>query len=277
MKILILGHTGYIGNELYKNFVKQNFYTVGVSRTKLTIDNKNIDNNIFKNKRHLNKILNNSDVIINCLGEVKNEQEMMEINVNLPNRIQRTISYIAKKYKKKTRWIQISTIGVYGFDGNGPKKQIIDNDTIENPLSFYEQTKFKAEKNLKRYSSSFFSYTILRIGTVIAKQDSSIFFDKLIFLIKNNIFFFIETNKTILNIIYLDDLINIIIKCVVNQKSVNKIYNVSNNFKLADLVLLLKKNFSFIHKIIIPEKIAKFIYYIFFFFKIKKKSIKLIF
>lgn len=276
MKVLILGATGYIGSEVYKELRKISIYTRGISRKNLS-GNKDIGNiNFLKKEKNLKKIVSRFDVIINCLGETKNESLMKKIHVDLLKKILFSISNYATRIKKNIQWIQISTIGIYGFDGEGVKKQLINDTTIENPLSLYEQTKFDSEKLLIKYSNFFLNYTILRVGTVISKKIRKTFFDNLTNLIKKKLFFFIGTKKTILNIIYLNDLVNIIVRCIGKKKVLNKKYNVANNFKLIDLVLMLQNNKKLLFPLVLSEVIVKKIFsFINFFIKKKKPSHKI--
>jgi len=210
------------------------------------------------------------DVIINCYGEVKNENLMKKTHITQHKKIVEIVSYYAEKFSKKIHWIQISTLGVYGFDGFGKIKQNINDKTFVNPLSVYEKTKLGSEIILKNYSNRFLKYTILRVGTVISKDSRKTLFDIIISLLNKNIIIFLNTKKTIFNVIYKDDLSNIIEKCIFNQKTFGKTYLVSLNISLKEIIFFFKKKRLFSLSIKVPLIIAKFFIIIFNLFKIKK-------
>ena len=270
MKILIFGYTGYIGMEVYNKLAKSNFYLKGVSRNKFSKFKNHINYDFFKKKNNIKQIVEEFDVIINCFGEVRRENLMRKTHVIEHEKIVKSISFFAKKNAKKIHWIQISTLGVYGFDGMAPIYQKIDDKTPTNPLSLYEKTKLASEIILKNHSNKFFKYTILRVGTVISKVSRQTLFDRIIYLMNKNICIFIETKNTIFNIIYLDDLANIISKCIFNPKTFKKTYIVATNIKLKNIYQYFKKRKLFVLKFVLSkEEIKKIIFFINI-FKIKK-------
>ena len=272
MKILILGYTGYIGLEVYKKLIKNNFFTRGAAKKNLYNFQNHIDSKFLNKKNNLRQIVKNFDIIINCVGEVRKKKLMRKTHILDHNKIVSSIALNAKKFSKRIHWIQISTLGVYGFDGNGPITQIINDKTPTNPLSLYEKTKLVSEKILLKNSHNFFKYTILRVGTVVSKISRGTLFDKLVNLAKKNIIIFIETKKTILNVIYLEDLSNIILRCIHNSRTFGKTYNLATNLKLEDFISFFEKKSFFIFKFNISTKILKNL--LLFFNIFKKKKIK---
>lgn len=195
---------------------------------------------------------------------------MKKTHILLHEKIVSSVAYYAKKLRKKIHWIQISTLGIYGFDGPGNIKQKINCKTNVAPLSEYEKTKFISEKILQNNSNKFLKFTILRPGTVVSRKNKGIILEKFHKIIQNSIFFYVDTKKTVLNIVHIEDLSNIILKCMNNYKTYGKIYNIAINFKLNNLVLYFERKKSFILKLILPKVFIQIFLIIINFFKKNK-------
>ena len=64
-KILILGHTGFVGRELLEKFKIKKIKFDCYSRSQITYNNKKIKNS----KKILTKLIRENEIIINCVGE----------------------------------------------------------------------------------------------------------------------------------------------------------------------------------------------------------------
>lgn len=272
MKILILGYSGYLGFEVYKKLINKNIFVKGIAKKNLLNSNNHINYNFIKKKNNVAKIIKSFDVIINCLGEVKNENLMQKTHIQEHKRIIHMVSFYAKKFKKKIHWIQISTLGVYGFDGCGPIYQKIDDKTKTNPLSLYEKTKLTSEIILKNFSHKYLKFTILRVGTVVSEVPRKTLFDKLVNLLIKKICVFVETKEVIFNIIHLEDLSNIILRCANNPKAFKKTYIVAINLKLKKIISFFENQNLFILKFGFKKKTLEIVFN--FLNILKKKKIK---
>ena len=273
MNILVLGYTGYIGSEIYQKLIKNNFSVNGLAKKNVFKSKYHINLSFLKKKKNLIQIVKKYDVIINCFGEIKNENLMTKTHIWEHKRIVNIISLYAKKLSKEIHWIQISTLGVYGFDGFGPTNQKIYDKTSTNPLSIYEKTKLVSEKILKDCSNKYFKNTILRVGTVISNVSKKNTFDRMIQLLNKKICIFIENKETIFNIIYLEDLSNIISKCINNHKVLGKTYVVAINISIKKLISHYEKKNFFILKLNFKKELVKALITFLNFFR--KKKIKL--
>ena len=92
-KILVLGANGLIGNFIFNRLKKKND-VFGLSHSHKK--NKRIFKTDYKNyTKKIISLINQSDFIINCIGENSNEKYMKEINVN----VLKNISLQIKKKK----------------------------------------------------------------------------------------------------------------------------------------------------------------------------------
>ena len=151
--------------------------------------------------------------------------------------------YKIKKIINKIHWIQLSSIGVYYnplFQTN-----IIDEDSELKFINLYEKTKLKADKLIEDFSNlnPNFTYTIIRPSIFFGSKSLDNTFNKIINFTKKKYFFYINDNKTILPFIHIDDFSSFVKIILENKdnKAKNKIFNLSNNFKLSKLYNFISK------------------------------------
>ena len=115
MKIVILGYTGLIGNNILKNLAKN-------TSLDLLCISRNIKNRHYKNskikylswdfttfkKKNL-LFLNKADIIINCVGKTENNSYDLE-NINVIF-VRKLLKYI-NLYRPNIRLIHLSSIAV---------------------------------------------------------------------------------------------------------------------------------------------------------------------
>ena len=157
-------------NNIEKNFV---------SKAKVIIADLIIDTDKLK------KLFIEYDIIFNCSGELNNEDKMNELRVKSLSKIIDFLSKFCLKNHRKIRWIQVSSIGVYGFD----KKAVIDENS-KKPLKLLWKTKLSSEKIIINGANAYFEYIILRPSTIYGRGMKSDFtenksvFKKIFFLYK---------------------------------------------------------------------------------------------
>ena len=104
-KILILGHTGFVGREFLKNLKVKRSNLIVIQEVKLfTIIKK------LKKKNILNKLIRKNEIIINCVGENFEKKFMNSRNYIFVKKILQLI----EKTKMKKKIIHISSCAVYG-------------------------------------------------------------------------------------------------------------------------------------------------------------------
>lgn len=142
MKIGILGSNGFIGTNLVK-LLEQNHHDI------LTCTSQE-----FKINKNLIKLIENSDVIINCIGSANvgfsynNISEDFESNVGVVRNI---LEILRERNLNHVKFVNLSSASVYG---NPKQLPIKESDPIQ-PLSPYGYHKSIAELLLKEYSHCF--------------------------------------------------------------------------------------------------------------------------
>lgn len=230
--IIITGGLGFIGSHLIEKLVEQKYYPIIVD------DFSNVDLNNLKNfsKRKfyiLKNGINETDLLIKKLAKytattiihlaaihyipycVKNPKKVLEINV----RGTRSILEISKNIGIK-KIIFASSAAIYRPKKNPHR----ENDELK-PVDIYGKSKLEAEKLIQE---SKINYTILRLFNVYGDGDlTPHLIPSLLQRILNSNEIKIGNIDTLRDYIYIDDVVNAIIKVLILPSIVsNKIYNI---------------------------------------------------
>ena len=142
MKILILGSRGFIGSNLVKLFHQQGHLV------------KRLTSEEFMNNEILRVSLENSDVIINCIGSANvgfsytNTSEDFDSNVGV---VRKVLEILRQRKLNRLKFINLSSAAVYGNPKNLPVKETDQ----AHPISPYGFHKYMSELVLKEYSHCF--------------------------------------------------------------------------------------------------------------------------
>ncbi|MAZ07094.1 MAG: hypothetical protein CMM99_01320 [Rickettsiales bacterium] len=247
-KILILGHTGFVGKELSKKFYSYKINHDCFSKSQI-IFNGNSKNNKDKNKLLREMILKN-DVIINCVGENINKKYMNSRNYIFVKKILDAI----RKTRKKKHLIHLSSCAVYGKYFHY-KDYIIDEKTVPEPISKYAKTKLKGEKIIVNNNIKNLNYTIIRPSQVVGKNMNALGFINLSKFVKKKIFVYVSTIHAVRNYVNSDDLTNLILTICNKNKNKDSIYIISRYSRLESIIKFIEKRqkIKSYFKLIIPK------------------------
>ena len=223
--ILIIGGTGFIGYHLAKKCLKKNFKVTSISKNqpKKIRFLKKVKYIIcdINNKKILKKIDNNFDFVVNLGGYVdhKNKQETYRSHYLGLKRL--TKIFIKKKIKK---FIQIGSSMEYGRV-KSPQKENFNCY----PESIYAISKFLSTKHLiTLYKKKKFPAVILRLYQVYGpNQDKNRLIPIIIDSCKNNKSFPCSSGVQLRDFLFVDDLIDAILRCL-DKKVEGKIINIGS-------------------------------------------------
>jgi nucleoside-diphosphate-sugar epimerase len=223
--ILIIGGTGFIGYHLAKKCLKKNFKVTSISKNqpKKIRFLKKVKYIIcdINNKKILKKIDNNFDYVVNLGGYVdhKNKQETYRSHYLGLKRL--TKIFIKKKIKK---FIQIGSSMEYGRV-KSPQKENFNCY----PESIYAISKFLSTKHLiTLYKKKKFPAVILRLYQVYGpNQDKNRLIPIIIDSCKNNKSFPCSSGVQLRDFLFVDDLIDAILRCL-DKKVEGKIINIGS-------------------------------------------------
>jgi len=228
--ILVVGGTGFIGFHLIKKLVKNKNYKIISFSTKKPSTEKKLSNVQYiicdiTNKSKIKKKLINKkiDYVINLGGYVDHKNKSKTYKSHYIGSKNLVESLINKRIK---RFIQLGSSVEYGFLKSPQKENLqLKQKSLK---STYGQAKFKTTKLLiKYYKAIKFPAVILRLYIAYGpNQNTNRFIPIIIDSCLKKKEFDCSKGTQIRDFIYVDDLVDIIIKCFKNKNILGKILNV---------------------------------------------------
>tara|TARA_A100001011_G_scaffold329165_1_gene354282 strand:- start:3527 stop:4501 length:975 start_codon:yes stop_codon:yes gene_type:complete len=251
-KILVSGSSGFIGKNLCHELIKLNRSVVGTVRNLNSIENKNnfekfLIENISLSTEWKNA-LKDVGCIIHCAGKAHimngNNKKDTYHTVNTEGTIRLAKQAVEVGVK---RFIFLSSVKVNGenterifLDKSEKKKinKIFKNDDIPNPQDFYAKSKFEAEKELWEISKKTgLEVVVMRLPLVYGFGVKGNML-KLIKLINSGIPLPFSLVKNKRSLISVENLVDILIKCIDHPNVTGKTFLVSDGEDLSTADLL---------------------------------------
>ena len=219
MIIAITGGGGFIGSLLVDKHLKQGDQVRLLSRNTL-LERKNLQyffGDLSNSSVDLSDFVDGVDIIYHCAGEVNNKSLMQELHVNGTQRL------VDVAQGKIGRWVQLSSVGVYGACRDGT----ITEDSKEQPFGIYEQTKTESDKIVK---NSGIPCVILRPSNVFGIDMPNQSLRGLLRTIQKGLFFFIgKEDKSLVNYVHIEDVVEALMCCGSDDKALGEIFNLSQS------------------------------------------------
>lgn len=245
-KVLILGHTGFVGKELLTKLEKKKIEFDCYSKSEIIFNNKKLKSST----RILNKLIKRNNIIINCVGENINKKKMNFRNYLFVKKLLDKI----KKINEKKVLIHLSSCAVYGSYFH-LKNFIINEKTSPSPISEYAKTKLKGEQMIIKNKNNKLVYFIIRPSQVVGENMNAVGFINLTKFIKNRIFVYVSTSNAVRNYVNSEDLVNLIYKILISNKTNNKIYIISRYSRLNSIIYYIQKKLKMKNQlnIVVPK------------------------
>lgn len=256
MIISITGGAGFVGKKIAAHHINKGDSVRVLTRkqtTPLDIPSEvEIHNGDLLGKpRILLNFVNNSDILYHCAAELNRIDLMQQTH------IQGTKKLIGIASGRIGRWVQLSSVGVYGPQKNGT----VGENTPMKPIGIYEKTKAKSDELvIDAGDKDFIKYTILRPSIIFgpSMRNQSIF--QLIKMVDKRLFFFIGRKGSSANYIHIDNVIDALFKCGKEQAALNQIFNLSDYMVLEDFVAIIARELDKKTPILrLPENFSRFI------------------
>ena len=236
MRIAITGGTGFIGEKLVQYHLQQGDLVHLLSR-KLTIGYQHSNLKLFSgdlldDSISFTEFLDGIDVFYHCAAEISDLNKIWNVNVSSTQKL------ISASRNKITRWVQLSSCGVYGDVRFG----LVDETFPKKPIGLYEQSKSAAEELLiTAHKAGFFELVILRPSNVYGENMTNKSLFQLFSAVKKGIYFHLGFDQISANYIHVDDVVKALALCATNVNANGKIYNVSDYQSFDSLIYEVSK------------------------------------
>ena len=240
-KILIPGGTGFIGYHLIVYLVKKGWIVHSLSKfkpkkTRKVKGAKYIYCDVRDKKKLRSKLDKYYDYIVNLSGYVdhSNNQSITKIHFNGCKNL--IFNYLNNKPKK---FIQIGSRIEYGKQ-RSPQRE--NKKNLQETYSTYGNAKLLSSKFLLEQKKKYnFPITIIRLYLVYGpKQDLNRLIPITIMNALKKVKFNCSAGKQLRDFIYIDDLVNAIVKTFKNKKSNGEIINVGSGNPISVKKLIIK-------------------------------------
>ena len=243
-KIIIIGGTGFLGYHLAKYCLKKIWTVISISRNK-PIENRILKKVIYKfsnitNKKKLSNLLNkihNIDFVVNFGGEVNHVKKTKTLKSHYYGTVNLSKILIKKKIKK---FVQIGSSLEYGKRTSPHQEQ-----KKALPISNYGKAKYYATNYLLNlYKQQNFPVIILRPYQIYGTHQD---FNRLIPFVINqcilNNKFDCSEGKQYRDFLFVNDFINLVVKCLLIKNFNGHIFNVGSGkpVKIKKIIKIIKK------------------------------------
>lgn len=250
-KYLITGASGFLGKSIVKKLLKNN------QEVKVLIPKKEKIEN-FKECKIFHKDINDDltevtkgiEVIIHCAaymvtGKIADKEEAYNTNV----RGTKNIIEAAIKNRVK-RFIHISSVAAMG------ETKEADEENMVEPTSIYGKTKLEGEKIVLKYKNKI-NATVIR-PSIIYGPGKLHAINKIIEAIAKKRFVIFGSGKNKFNLIYIDDIAEVIIKTIDIKKTKGQVYIISSTvITLKELCEIIAKKLNKKRPISLPIWLGK--------------------
>lgn len=232
MIIAITGGTGFVGSELVARHLK-----MGDTVRVLTRKNQKqincpagmeiITGDLINSDQSLISFVNNADILYHCAAELDKPEKMFLTH------IEGTKNLLEAAKGRIGRWVQLSSVGVYGAKRQG---EVTENSSI-NPKGQYEITKAGSDELvIQNCSEENMMYSVLRPSNIYGPGMTRSYFFQMIKLIDYGLFFFIGRPGAKANYIHVNNVIEALMFCGQKKSAINKIYNLSDCLTIEEFV-----------------------------------------
>ena len=246
MNILLLGGTGFIGQNVVQKLV-ENGHKVSL------IVHENIPENLKKikdkliilygnilDKNTIKDAFKNQDIIVNLVGQICKDMNLF-YNLNIIGAL--NVSELCVE-NRIDNIVLISSYLVYGESDETPSKEL----NPPNPKTNYSLTKLITENIYIHFAREHnFNLSILRLSNVYGpNKRTGVIYNFINVLKKNNEIIILNDGKQTRDFIYIDDAVDGIIKVIENLPKGIEIFNISTSKKvnLLEIISITEKEIS---------------------------------
>jgi len=232
MIVAITGGTGFVGRGLTLRHLTAGDTVRVLTRRSLTQTALPQAVHLFygdltDSAEHLIPFVDQADLLYHCAAEIRDESRMQVVHV------QGTKNLLSAGANRIERWIQLSSVGVYGRKSAG----IVTEETPLNPIGMYERTKAESDQLvIEAAKQGTITLAILRPSIVFGSGMTNRSLYQMIAMIDKGLFFFIGKPGTSANYIHVDNVVEGLIRCAKMPEAVSQTYILSDRRTIEEFV-----------------------------------------
>lgn len=253
MRVVVTGGSGFVGDRLVARLCAEGHSVRILTRR----DTPRIGScaevyigDLTSPDTDLSRFVDDADILFHCAGEINDTARMEAVNVAGTSRL------IAASQGRIGKWVQLSSVGAYGRVHNG----LVTENSPELPEGLYEETKTRSDRLVQEAAAyGAFSAVVIRPSNIYGPMMRNRSLFQLIRAIERGYFFFVGPPGAAANYIYIDNVIDALLSCGIDQRAKGRTYIVSDHCSLetfiAEIAVALGKR---IPRLRIPKHIAQF-------------------
>ena len=270
MFILVLGGTGFVGAKVVNKLVSKNVKVKVLTRAQSSIikSTNGVEycfGDLLDRDLSITEILSNCFAVVNCAGEVVNEELMFSLHGDAIERWVTAAKSVARLRGASIHWVQLSSVGVYGPPDYPDLIRAVSEDYQLKPASVYEESKALSDLVIQAaISDDFFSFSIVRPSNIFGLDMPNDSLRNLAETIRKKRFFWIGKPGAISTYVHVDDVSFVLCECIFNPHAKNEIFNLSTDCYQVELIDSIARclNVSIL-KIRVPYLLVKILVYLF--------------
>jgi nucleoside-diphosphate-sugar epimerase len=185
----------------------------------------------------MDAFLAGADVLVHCAGEIREPAKMKAVHVHGTAALLEAAGAQRAERAKPLRWVQLSSVGVYGPPSEPGLPRVVTEDAELNPVGEYEQTKAAADRLLLEAGHrGMVTPTIIRPSIVFGTDMPNPSLRQLAEVVRRGLFFYIGHREAVATYIHVGDVIDVLVQSVFNERMQNEVYNVSNDCSLEEMI-----------------------------------------
>lgn len=236
MNVAITGGAGFIGQRLCFALSAAGYQVRALTRSQPAqlpvIDGIQWIQGDLTTDSNLSCLVQGADVLFHCAGEIADKSRMQQLHV------QGTRNLIAAAAGRVSRWVQLSSTGVYGPRRIG---QVLEVSPPE-PHGVYETTKAASDELiLEAAFKGHFSHTILRPSIVFGKgmPNQSLF--SMLRMIEQRLFCYIGRPGASANYVHVKNVVDALMLCGFHEKAAGETFNLSDHTSMENFAQLMAR------------------------------------
>lgn len=254
MIVAVTGGSGFIGKKLVKRIVERGNVVRVLTRQPGSFEKSPLlevyeCDLLTARVSDLAEALQGVDVLYHCAGQLKDVRTMKSLHVDATRKL------IEAASGRIGRWVQLSSVGVYGSVDKGT----VTEESGLNPGGEYETTKTDSDLMVADVArNGGFDCSILRPSNVYGAGMNNQSLYSLIEMIWRGLFFFIGKPGASANYIHVDNVVEALLLCGTMPQAAGQTYNLSDQRTMEQFIGKIAQSLGKdVPRIRVPESIIR--------------------